>query len=135
MYFLAKHAYRKQDNEKQKQWEQRTRTRNTKDDTRRSNKAQNRKTHIKLHQNIAEASWFPSKSWQVSKDDVPDAPPMYKMVMACSFQVRNKKRGNLFQFELSWPATDSLFPYPHKNFEKVAWTFFFLCRAVFPSIS
>ena len=33
-------------------------------------------------------------------------------------------------------ATDSLFlPYPHKYFQKVAWTFFFLCRAVFPSIS
>ena len=51
-------------------------TRNTKDETRRSNNAQNRKENIKLHRNIAEASWFPSKSWQVSKDDVPDAPPM-----------------------------------------------------------
>ena len=97
MYFSAKHAQRIK--EKQKHWEQRTRTRNRKDKTRGANKAQNRKKKINLHQNIAEASWFPSKSWQVSKDDVPDAPPMYKMVMACSFQVRNKWRRNSFQLK------------------------------------
>ena len=105
--------------------------------TQRSNKGQNRKKNIKLHQNVAEASWFPSNSWQVSKDDVLDAPPMYKMVMACSFQVRNKnKEESSFQFKVTWPAADSLFlPYPHEYFEKVAGTFFLLCRAVFPSIS
>ena len=77
---------------------------NKKDDTGRSNKAQNRKKNIKLHRNVAEASWFPSNSWQVSKDDVPDAPPMYKMVMACSFQVRNKKEEIRFKFKLSCPS-------------------------------
>jgi len=40
--------------------------------------------NIKVCQNIAEASRFPSNSWQLSKDDVADAPPMYKMVMACT---------------------------------------------------
>ena len=48
--------------------------------------------NITLHRNVAEASWFPSNSWQVSKDDVLDAPPMYKMVMACSFRVPTKWR-------------------------------------------
>ena len=91
--------------------------------------------NVKLHRSIAEASWCPSNSWQVSKDDVPDAPPIYKMVMACSFQVRNKQRGNSFDFKVTWPAADSFFlPYPHEYCEKVAWTFFLLCRAGFPSI-